>query len=245
MLGRDVGIGMLGWDNAPVQVPRGGSVGLGGSRVGWSSCGALGRTVAGASFLANAAGRFARLAGWPAGGRPFPRLALPCSPCLCHALLCSRLPARTHARRYVEECKEKGYSLRYVGSMVADVHRTLLYGGIFMYPADKKNPKVGGSAGQEGGRGGGGSMTKRPDTWALARGGPRGGGGREGAEDGGIGLPAACLLGRRWWLFRGMRRCEGVGVNTRGLGIAERLVLSWCRTPAPSVRQSNKLSHQP
>lgn len=25
--------------------------------------------------------------------------------------------------------------------MVADVHRTLLYGGIFMYPADKKSPK--------------------------------------------------------------------------------------------------------
>lgn len=32
------------------------------------------------------------------------------------------------------------YSLRYVGSMVADVHRTLLYGGIFAYPADKKAP---------------------------------------------------------------------------------------------------------
>ena len=27
-----------------------------------------------------------------------------------------------------------------VGSMVADVHRTLIYGGIFMYPADKKSP---------------------------------------------------------------------------------------------------------
>eukprot|EP00871_Galdieria_phlegrea_P001920 jgi/Galph1/2729/GphlegSOOS_G1382.1 len=32
------------------------------------------------------------------------------------------------------------YSLRYVGSLVADVHRTLLYGGIFGYPADRKNP---------------------------------------------------------------------------------------------------------
>lgn len=31
------------------------------------------------------------------------------------------------------------YSLRYVGSMVADVHRTLLHGGIFAYPADKKS----------------------------------------------------------------------------------------------------------
>ncbi|MEJ2483558.1 MAG: class 1 fructose-bisphosphatase [Gemmatimonadota bacterium] len=33
-----------------------------------------------------------------------------------------------------------GFSLRYVGSLVADFHRTLLYGGFFMYPADKRNP---------------------------------------------------------------------------------------------------------
>ena len=33
------------------------------------------------------------------------------------------------------------YSSRYVGSLVGDVHRTLLYGGIFMYPADSKNPR--------------------------------------------------------------------------------------------------------
>lgn len=32
------------------------------------------------------------------------------------------------------------YSLRYVGSLVADFHRTLLYGGIFMYPMDYKHP---------------------------------------------------------------------------------------------------------
>lgn len=31
------------------------------------------------------------------------------------------------------------YSARYVGSMVADFHRTLLKGGVFAYPADKKN----------------------------------------------------------------------------------------------------------
>ena len=31
------------------------------------------------------------------------------------------------------------YSLRYIGSLVADFHRNLLYGGIFLYPADKKN----------------------------------------------------------------------------------------------------------
>jgi fructose-1,6-bisphosphatase I len=31
------------------------------------------------------------------------------------------------------------YTQRYIGSMVADVHRTLLYGGMFSYPADNKN----------------------------------------------------------------------------------------------------------
>lgn len=35
----------------------------------------------------------------------------------------------------------KPYSARYIGSMVADAYRTLLYGGIFSYPADKKSPK--------------------------------------------------------------------------------------------------------
>lgn len=41
--------------------------------------------------------------------------------------------------KYPEEGK-KSYSLRYIGSMVADVHRTLFYGGVFVYPADKKSP---------------------------------------------------------------------------------------------------------
>eukprot|EP00049_Salpingoeca_infusionum_P023114 m.10457 g.10457 ORF g.10457 m.10457 type:complete len:365 (+) comp5568_c0_seq1:235-1329(+) len=41
---------------------------------------------------------------------------------------------------YTRKCG-KSYSARYVGSMVSDVHRTLLYGGMFMYPADKKNTK--------------------------------------------------------------------------------------------------------
>lgn len=41
-----------------------------------------------------------------------------------------------------EEDKSTGrpYSSRYIGSMVADIHRNLLYGGIFMYPADIRNP---------------------------------------------------------------------------------------------------------
>jgi len=46
-------------------------------------------------------------------------------------------------RKYVEHLKADGdgrpYSARYVGSLVADVHRNLLYGGIFLYPADQKN----------------------------------------------------------------------------------------------------------
>jgi len=35
----------------------------------------------------------------------------------------------------------KPYTARYVGSMVADIHRTILYGGIYLYPADAKSPK--------------------------------------------------------------------------------------------------------
>lgn len=35
----------------------------------------------------------------------------------------------------------KRYGARYIGSMVADVHRTLKYGGLFMYPATKEAPK--------------------------------------------------------------------------------------------------------
>jgi len=43
-------------------------------------------------------------------------------------------------KKYLETIKKEGdYSLRYVGSMVGDVHRTLLKGGIFLYPIDKKH----------------------------------------------------------------------------------------------------------
>lgn len=53
----------------------------------------------------------------------------------------------TNLQRYFkyikEESKEDGrpYSSRYIGSLVADFHRNLLYGGIFLYPADKKSPE--------------------------------------------------------------------------------------------------------
>jgi fructose-1,6-bisphosphatase I len=36
---------------------------------------------------------------------------------------------------------KKAYSQRYIGAMVADLHRTLLRGGIFVYPADAKNKR--------------------------------------------------------------------------------------------------------
>lgn len=39
-----------------------------------------------------------------------------------------------------DESTNRPYSSRYIGSMVADIHRNLLYGGIFMYPADSRNP---------------------------------------------------------------------------------------------------------
>lgn len=48
-------------------------------------------------------------------------------------------------RKYVDYLKQpdketgRPYSSRYVGSLVADFHRNLLYGGIFIYPADDKN----------------------------------------------------------------------------------------------------------
>jgi len=45
--------------------------------------------------------------------------------------------------KYLQEediATSRPYSSRYIGSMVADIHRNLLYGGIFMYPADSRSP---------------------------------------------------------------------------------------------------------
>lgn len=49
--------------------------------------------------------------------------------------------------RYVEEClagssgpRQKDFNMRWIASMVADVHRILTRGGIFMYPWDKRDP---------------------------------------------------------------------------------------------------------
>ncbi|MBK7105324.1 MAG: class 1 fructose-bisphosphatase [Ignavibacteriae bacterium] len=45
--------------------------------------------------------------------------------------------------KYIQDADNRGrkpYSARYIGSMVADIHRNMLYGGIFIYPADNLNP---------------------------------------------------------------------------------------------------------
>lgn len=43
-------------------------------------------------------------------------------------------------RDYLQYCKEKNYTGRYIGSLVADFHRNLLKGGIYIYPATAKDP---------------------------------------------------------------------------------------------------------
>ena len=45
---------------------------------------------------------------------------------------------------FLNHCMDEVYTQRYIGSMVADMHRTLIKGGIFLYPADSsaKNGKL-------------------------------------------------------------------------------------------------------
>jgi fructose-1,6-bisphosphatase I len=44
-------------------------------------------------------------------------------------------------KAYLDWAHGAGYGARYIGSMVADVHRTLLKGGVFLYPGTKKAPE--------------------------------------------------------------------------------------------------------
>lgn len=44
-------------------------------------------------------------------------------------------------QRYLDWAQEQGYSSRYAGAMVADVHRILLKGGVFLYPPTRKAPE--------------------------------------------------------------------------------------------------------
>ena len=43
-------------------------------------------------------------------------------------------------QKYLKWAHQNGYSSRYIGSMVADMHRTLMNGGVFLYPPTKKHP---------------------------------------------------------------------------------------------------------
>lgn len=44
-------------------------------------------------------------------------------------------------QRLVSHLKtEGGFGSRYIGSLVADIHRTLMQGGLFMYPGERENP---------------------------------------------------------------------------------------------------------
>lgn len=44
-------------------------------------------------------------------------------------------------RSYIQKCKDRSYSARYIGSLVADFHRNLLKGGIYIYPPTEKAPE--------------------------------------------------------------------------------------------------------
>lgn len=50
-----------------------------------------------------------------------------------------------NVQQYVDYCRsdedKKPYTARYIGSLVADVHRNILKGGIYMYPGTSKKPK--------------------------------------------------------------------------------------------------------
>ncbi|WP_162052104.1 class 1 fructose-bisphosphatase [Pontibacter pamirensis] len=43
-------------------------------------------------------------------------------------------------KAYLNYCKEQHYSARYIGSLVADFHRNLLKGGVYLYPPTAKSP---------------------------------------------------------------------------------------------------------
>ncbi|GAB3535040.1 class 1 fructose-bisphosphatase [Pontibacter brevis] len=43
-------------------------------------------------------------------------------------------------KAYLSYCKDRNYSARYIGSLVADFHRNLLKGGVYLYPPTAKSP---------------------------------------------------------------------------------------------------------
>jgi fructose-1,6-bisphosphatase I len=75
-----------------------------------------------------------------------PNICIPAEPQYYSANQGSQKYWSQGVRRYTEWLQghngsQKGLSLRYVGSLVADFHRNLLSGGVFYYPTDTKDPK--------------------------------------------------------------------------------------------------------
>jgi fructose-1,6-bisphosphatase I len=52
----------------------------------------------------------------------------------------SALSFPPEVEQYVRYCKERSYTARYIGSLVADFHRNMLKGGIYIYPSSRSNP---------------------------------------------------------------------------------------------------------
>jgi len=73
-----------------------------------------------------------------------PRVVIPAAPQRIYSVNEGNAGAfPPHLAAFLAECKAgpKPYSARYVGSMVADIHRTLLYGGVYVYPPTPSAPK--------------------------------------------------------------------------------------------------------
>lgn len=77
-----------------------------------------------------------------------PDIKLPDPPSRCYSINEAYYPRWSRAQqRFVSYLKgtdgpeSPGFSSRYIGSLVADFHRTLLAGGLFMYPTDSKSPE--------------------------------------------------------------------------------------------------------
>jgi fructose-1,6-bisphosphatase I len=71
-----------------------------------------------------------------------PRVTLPDPPNRIYSVNEAYSPHWSAGQRaLVEQLKSEAYTGRYIGSLVSDFHRTLLRGGLFMYPADTRKPQ--------------------------------------------------------------------------------------------------------
>ncbi|MBT8405202.1 MAG: class 1 fructose-bisphosphatase [Gemmatimonadetes bacterium] len=71
-----------------------------------------------------------------------PKVTLPDPPNRIYSVNEAYAPQWSEGQRaLVEHLKSEAYTGRYIGSLVSDFHRTLLRGGLFMYPADTRKPQ--------------------------------------------------------------------------------------------------------